>query len=538
VHLPEEKAGNVLQHQTYRQYEIPFLSLPSVDHAYQIPLQDLYLSIQQGELVLRSSRLNRRVVPRLDTAHNYHLSELPVYRFLCDLQYQGLRSHFSFDWGYIEKHYKFLPRVSYKNVILHPACWKFDREDVASLRAAQNQRELIDAFRNFCQLWQLPSYCVYAEGDRELLINADDPENVALWWDVVRKREVFTLKEYLLPDPSSIVSENDEPHAHQVVVPWINHHMTYQGFLSEMRPEAGLQRCFAPGSDWFYYKIYGKASTADLLFETVIGPLVKELKAQMIIDQWFFVRYADPEEHLRIRFHLRKPEHIGYILQNIQSALEPYVQQGIVFKTQLDTYQRELARYHGASVEESEALFSFDSDAVLDLLTTVQGDEKEGMRWQWAIKSIDSLLEDFQFKLEDKCVLMAELKTAFAKEFALDKTLKVALDKKYRSQKESINALLSTRLVNHNQHTWSDIFKKRSQSNKALAAVLLDRHHKLEIQDLIKSYIHMSMNRIFSSAQRKQEFVLYYFLHKHHHSQVKIRQQKENKENTADFSPV
>jgi lantibiotic biosynthesis protein len=160
------------------------------------------------------------------------------------------------------------------------------------------------------------------------------------------------------------------------------------------------------------------------------------------------------------------------------------------------------------------------------------------MRWQWAIKSIDSLLEDFQFKLEDKCVLMAELKTAFAKEFTLDKTLKVALDKKYRSQKESINALLSTRLVDHNQHTWFAAFKNRSLSNKARAAVLLDRHHKLEIQDLLKSYIHMSMNRIFSSAQRKQEFVLYYFLHKHYHSQVKIQQQKEKKESTIDFSLV
>ena len=542
VHLPEEKAGNVLQHETYRQYEIPILSPPSVKPEYQIPLQDLYLSIQQGELVLRSSRLNCRIIPRLDTAHNHHLSELPVYRFLCDLQYQGLRSHLGFDWGHIEKYYKFLPRVSYQNVILHPASWKFDREDVASLKAAQNRGEIIDTFRKFCQLWQLPQYFIYVEGDRELLINADDPENVALWWDVVSKKEVFTLKEYFFPDSSSIVSEKNGPHAHQFVLPWINNHKTYRGFLSETKPETGLQRCFAPGSNWLYFKIYGKASTVDLLLEKVIGPLVNELKAQMIIDQWFFVRYADPEEHLRIRFHLSKPEHIGYILQNIESALEPYFQQGIIFKTLLDTYQRELARYHGSSVEESEALFSADSDAVLDLLTTVQGDNKESMRWQWAVKSIDSLLVDFQIKLEDKCVLMAELKTAFAKEFALDKTLKVDLDKKYRSQKETINDLLSISLVDHTEHTWSDIFKKRSQGNVALIDALLGRHHKLEIQDLLRSYIHMSLNRIFSSAQRKQEFVLYYFLHKHYHSQVKIRQnwnkEKQLKESPSDFRLV
>src|SRR5262249_32256171 len=88
VHLPEGRLGNILARPILRAYEIPYLGAASVPAERQIPVTDLRVSVVDGQIVLRSGRLGKRVIPRLTSAHNFHLSQ-GIYRFLCALQSQG-----------------------------------------------------------------------------------------------------------------------------------------------------------------------------------------------------------------------------------------------------------------------------------------------------------------------------------------------------------------------------------------------------------------------------------------------------------------
>src|SRR5439155_17414597 len=109
VHLPESRVGNILLHPSFREYEIPFLARSSVDGHHQIPLQDLFVSIKDNKVLLRSASLNKQVIPRLSSAHNYSRNALPVYQFLCDLQLQGHKAGLGFYWGSLEGFYSQLP---------------------------------------------------------------------------------------------------------------------------------------------------------------------------------------------------------------------------------------------------------------------------------------------------------------------------------------------------------------------------------------------------------------------------------------------
>ncbi|HEY8918543.1 MAG TPA: lantibiotic dehydratase family protein, partial [Chitinophaga sp.] len=62
VHFPEARAANVLIRPPLRQYEIPYIGLSGVAPACQLPVSDLMVSVQDNEVVLRSKRLNKRVI--------------------------------------------------------------------------------------------------------------------------------------------------------------------------------------------------------------------------------------------------------------------------------------------------------------------------------------------------------------------------------------------------------------------------------------------------------------------------------------------
>ena len=53
-------------------------------------MTDLLVSVAGDQIVLRSARLGRRVVPRLTSAHNFTMSQ-GIYRFLCACRRRGRR---------------------------------------------------------------------------------------------------------------------------------------------------------------------------------------------------------------------------------------------------------------------------------------------------------------------------------------------------------------------------------------------------------------------------------------------------------------
>src|SRR5581483_12319404 len=67
VHLPEGRVGNILSRPVLRGYEIPYLGRSGAPADRQIPLADLFVSVQGERIVLRSRRLRREFVATATT---------------------------------------------------------------------------------------------------------------------------------------------------------------------------------------------------------------------------------------------------------------------------------------------------------------------------------------------------------------------------------------------------------------------------------------------------------------------------------------
>ena len=112
VHLPESRIGNILLRPVLRPHEIPYLAKPGVFGKFELKLDDLYISVKNNRIVLYSKRLNKTIVPRMSTAHNYSgQNPMPVYHFLCDIQHQNERSGLWFSWNEALQKMDYLPRV-------------------------------------------------------------------------------------------------------------------------------------------------------------------------------------------------------------------------------------------------------------------------------------------------------------------------------------------------------------------------------------------------------------------------------------------
>ncbi|MCL2289184.1 MAG: lantibiotic dehydratase family protein [Bacteroidetes bacterium] len=208
VHLPESRLGNILLRPVLREYEIPYLAKSSVPVDYQILLSDLFISVRQGKIILRSKKLNKEIVPRLSTAHNYSMNAMPVYHFLCDLQTQGLRRGVGFSWGSLSGEFDFLPRAVYKNTILALATWKVKTNDFKKLIEKQNDTEI----KSNIQLWRkeknIPQLALLTEGDNELLIDFENVLSVKMLYSAIKKKEIFELKEFLFDMQNAIVNDD------------------------------------------------------------------------------------------------------------------------------------------------------------------------------------------------------------------------------------------------------------------------------------------------------------------------------------------
>ncbi|HTJ11841.1 MAG TPA: lantibiotic dehydratase [Dinghuibacter sp.] len=503
VHLPQARVGNVILRPVLRRFEIPYVGRSGA--AAQIPVDDLVVSVQGGEVILRSRSLGKRVLPRLTSAHNYAHNSLPVYKFLCDLQQQDMVIPNVWDWGPLSS-LPYLPRVVYGDVIVRKARWVIGDflGDVEALR----------------RKWALPSRVVFAQYDNELLIDFDTAEGVALFQHYMQRHKSLLLEEFLFTEENGVVTDTARRvFTNELILPVRLETGVVQGAVT--RPASGVRRKFPPGSEWLYYKVYCGRKTGERFLKEVLLPLVEQGVREAWIDRFFFIRYRDEASHLRVRFRNGDPSLNEALGRRLYPLVEPWIDDGLIDKVAVDTYTRELERYEGAAIEDVERLFYHDSLAVLRLIDLFDGDEGERYRFLFALRGTDALLDDFGLTLPEKGSLLARLQQGFFAEFGGQLALQQRLNERYRSLQKRIFSHLNPALDEENGiREGTATLSTRSRMNAPVIDSITARIGPERCAALAPSLLHMYLNRLFIAQPRRHELLTYHFMEKYYASRL------------------
>jgi thiopeptide-type bacteriocin biosynthesis protein len=267
--------------------------------------------------------------------------------------------------------------------------------------------------------------------------------------------------------------------------------------------------------EWVYLRIYTGTGYSDRVLRDCIAPIMQEAQQSGLIDRWFFIRYKDQFEHLRLRFHSPHQADLMSTLVQLQARLKLARQDGLLWRIQTDDYVVEEERYAGKEgLALCEELFRLDSEDILRLLDIESDYQGDHARWVYAIASVDYYAQRLCPTLPQRERLLESLAESFLNEHSsinTRSTIVVALGGRFRDMRKQFDALRNGTPA---LDAWHLQLQKQAPARDLILDQLRDVISQLSEEKqlaVLQSLMHMHCNRLAPSDPRRHETVLYDF---------------------------
>lgn len=484
AYVAEDTVDNVNRRRSIYDYQ---LTIGNYDTSKEpLSFSDLILFMHRQELVLWSTKHNRRMVPRLATAYNYTRSDLPVFRLLCDLQYQGLTTQFNLQLRTIMPNFPFYPRVQYHNIILSAAAWR--------LEWSQYKSSGLSLKKYFIDLG-VSRFVRTGIGDQTLCIDCHDQESLSLLEHLLEKDNRLYVEETIAPGGRYFVDNEGNSFAGQFLLTLQHSTMIYDYTTPVIRAKSNIEQSnYAPGSKWLYLELYAHPRQFDHLLSQYIKPWLKEHAGLM--ERWFFIRFNEGGHHIRLRVEMRDKEHLSRLLSSLTEALD----KTIVYDIQVKTYKPEIERYGIEMMDSIERHFHSDSQLVLDLVNSAFDDNA---KYRLCVLLFQRVQASGIFKPNVFDLWISKNMQGWEQEHKLAGPDFKSLNQHYKAFEATNTGTYDESIIGRYQ-TFVDSLLDTLMQAEPLARL-----------DLLSNLIHMHVNRMFNYHQRVHEMIVYYFMSKY-----------------------
>lgn len=280
-----------------------------------------------------------------------------------------------------------------------------------------------------------------------------------------------------------------------------------------------VKRTYVPSDEWIFFKIYTGVRIADFILVKDLYPIIDEFVIEGKVEKIYFIRYRDPDFHLRLRLLVSNKDFFGLVFNTISKILKTLLEKELIWKFQLDTYEREIERYNPLLIDDVESVFFVDSVCVIKIIDQLLRFGDNNDRWLISVKLIDDMLDSFNFTLFQKKELLSVISNEFRFEFGFDKFNSKQLNDKYRENRMCLESVLDNDKYFENTMLYEAILD-RSVKIKDIVTRMnpILYSNNLNVENYIGVYIHMTMNRLFRTENRLYELIIYDFMRRYYMS--------------------
>ncbi|MFD4347401.1 lantibiotic dehydratase [Streptomyces coelicoflavus] len=330
---------------------------------------DLAVGCDGRRMYLADPERGRRIEAVAMHALNLRTHTPPLVRFLTELPRAQYAQVTVFDWGAAQA-MPFLPRLRYGRTVFVPARWRVEALELPG--RARPRTEWDTALTEWRARRRLPRRVHLMEGDRRLFLDLDDAGHRTL------------LRHHLDRTRQAVLVEAAEPgafgwcegRAHEVVVPLRATRPSPWPKLPAPTPARALstaQTQTPAASPVLLAALYGDARRQDVLLSRHLPDLLERLGGP----QWWFIRFRDPEQHLRLRIALPTPEAFAETARTVSAWADELRDVGLLADLRYLTSYREAGRWgSGAAWDAAEDVFRADSRAVVTQLAQPRRPQK------------------------------------------------------------------------------------------------------------------------------------------------------------------
>jgi thiopeptide-type bacteriocin biosynthesis protein len=487
------------------EYSVSYL-VKSPQETINIPIDELMVRVENNKffiswkdkdiLLKQSSMLNRRYLPN-------------SMRLLLDLSKDSIQQYQNSN---LIKNLNFLPRIEYKNIILVPAQWSIKNDGRVDTKTFT---KFSISLKKFVKEMYIPNYVLVADKDNKLLLNLNSTEALTTLYKIVKtnfsKGIITILQEGKFRVEASPLLIHGKHYANEIVVPLVlkynenniatavNFSKSKQITTEKIRPD---ERIKLPFDEWLSINLYINPILANKFISHQLMDFVDNIKNSKGFKKWFFIRYEDPDFHIRLRIKAAQKLLLGEVVSKLHEWLKSLTNNGFMIRASINTYEREIERYGGPkSISLLEDLFYLDSEISAGVLYA----SSENM-----LNIVDlTLLAAYTFdKIMDNLGVGINNRVQFYRNWSND-TIKYPTNNFKNDLKQLI--LLKDDVKYNDSLLESMLFFGAKQTKKIGEKLVIYENKGLllnNVDDILRSYLHMHCNRLIGINRNAENAVL------------------------------
>ncbi|WP_342477221.1 lantibiotic dehydratase [Paenibacillus sp. FSL H7-0350] len=504
------RSSNILLTDNFRDYEIAIGTNHTVPKNKQIAVSDLVVGVRNNHFYIKSKSNNKEVIPTAGHMYNHQLTP-NIYRFLIEAgmdgykMWQGLNLDFMFKSPYT-------PRLKYSKTVLCPATWNIHWKIKKN-----SEDEMKRFFSDFREEWKVPRYVFITETDNRILVDLDHPLHIEMIHNELIKNGRVILTEHIGGFAEPLIKRDDGFLAAEFVFPLVRVKSNKEADNAKKERDDALRkintwkidnkdRVYLPGGRWTYVKLYGLNSRQNEFIGSYWNDFIKECRSKNLISQAYFIRFLDPNVHIRARFELQEQVALSSFLTFFYSWTSELLNKKLITNVTIDTYEPEVERYGGIELMNTvEQLFSADSEIVTDLIEMINVRKIQTDIEIIAVISVIEILNQFGLSLDEIHDLLNR-----------NYDFKEYLDE-FRGNRSLITSLLKSSEVskvgdNAEKQILYQTFIKREGITKYYFTKVLEKEQDKQLmndkEDIIFSVVHMHLNRLLGTDRSKERKVM------------------------------